>query len=250
MRWKSLQLLIVPLAFVASGCSSIYMPNVPATPMFKEKGEAYMAVHSNIKGNVSANAGVAFANNLALIANASYVDVGGERRNELFQQHLIEGGLGYFTKIGKEQRQVLEVFAGYGVGSSTEVDRRASTTGMEPVETRAMDFDKIFMQVNYSSTRKRKLDLFGKKRDLNYGTAIRLSRVSMTDFTINDLPSPREEAFFIEPLFFTRMELNNGFQVQYTNGFNFNLMDNTYLKAGNAVFTLGVTYNFGGKKKK
>src|SRR5690606_31625388 len=89
--------------------------------------------------------------------------------------------------------------------------------------------------------------LFGKPRILNYGTAIRASRVSMQDFTINDIAHPKEEALFVEPLFYTRMELNKGLQIQYTNGFNFNVVDNAYLKAGNAVFTLGLTYNFGGK---
>lgn len=240
---------MVPLAFSLGSCSSIYMPNVPATPMFREQGEVYLAAHSNIKGNVSANAGVAVGQHVAVIANGAYIDRGGERSNELFKQQLVEGGIGYFTKIGKEKRQVFEVYAGYGIGSSTEVDRRATTTGMEPVETRAMDFDKIFLQINYSSTRKQKLNLFGKKRELNYGTAIRASRVMMKDFTINDLQSQKEEALFIEPLFFTRLELNKGFQLQYTNGFNFNVLDNEYLKAGNAVFTLGVTYNFGGRKK-
>jgi len=249
MRIKLTHLLGLPLALSLGACSSIYMPNVPATPMFREQGEVYLAAHSNIKGNISGNAGVAIGKHVAVIANGSYIDRGNENSNELFRQQLVEAGVGYFTKIGKEKRQVLEVYGGYAVGSSTEVDRRATTTGMQPVETRVMDFDKIFVQVNYSSTRKQKLNLFGKKRDLNYGTAIRASRVAMTDFTINDLASPKEEAFFIEPLFFTRMELNKGFQLQYTNGFNFNVLDNDYLKAGNAVFTLGVTYNFGGRKK-
>ncbi|MFD2594457.1 hypothetical protein [Sphingobacterium griseoflavum] len=223
------------------------MPNVPATPMFREQGEVYLAAHSNVKGNISGQAGVAVGKHVAVIANGSYIDRGGESSNNLFRQQLVEAGLGYFTKIGKDKRQVLEVYGGYGLGSSTEVDRRATTIGMEPVETRAMDFDKIFVQVNYSSTRKQKLNLFGKRRELNYGTAIRASRVGMTSFLINDLESPKEEAFFFEPLFFTRMELHKGLQLQYTNGFNFNVLENDYLKAGNAVFTLGVTYNFGGK---
>ncbi|RZF61918.1 hypothetical protein [Sphingobacterium corticibacterium] len=239
------------LTLFFASCSSIYMPNVPATPMFQRKGEVHAAVHANIKGNVSGSGGVAVGNHIALIANGSYLDQGGNNnKNNLFKQYLIEGALGYFTHLGKEKRQTLEVYAGYGVGSSTEIDRRASTTGMMPVETRTMDFDKIFVQVNYSSTRRNKLNIFGKPRELNYGTAIRASRVAMQDFTINDLTSPTEEALFIEPLFYTRMELNRGFQLQYTNGFNFNVVENTYLKAGNAVFTLGLTYNFGGKRNK
>ncbi|TDS11844.1 hypothetical protein [Sphingobacterium paludis] len=249
MRIKKTHLLALPIAWSLGACSSIYMPNVPATPMFREQGEVYLAAHSNIKGNISGNAGVAVGKHVAVIANGSYIDSGGESSNELFRQQSVEGAIGYFTKIGKEKRQVFEVYGGYGVGSSTEVDRRATTTGMQPVETRDMDFDKIFVQVNYSSTRKQKLNLFGKKRELNYGTAIRASRVGMRSFTINNVDSPKEEAFFIEPLFFTRLELHKGLQLQYTNGFNFNVVDNDYLKAGNAVFTLGVTYNFGGRKK-
>lgn len=227
------------------GCSSIYMPNVPATPMFREQGEGYVAAHVNVKGNISANAGVALSDHVAVLANGSYANVGGATSNDNFNQQLFEGAVGYFTKVGKEKRQVFEVYAGYGVGSSSDIDSRSTTTGMAPVEERVMDFDKIFVQVNYSSTRKQKLNLFGKKRNLNYGTAIRLSRVAMKDFTINGLASSTEENVFIEPLFFTRLELNKGFQLQYTNGFNFGLMNNEYLKAGNAVFTLGLTYNFG-----
>lgn len=251
MYIKPIHFIIMALAMSFISCRSLYMPNVPATPMFRDKGEIHAAAHANIKGNVSGNLGIAVGNHVAIIANGSYIDQGqaAGNRNELFKQYLIEGGLGYFSKIGKMKRQVLEIYAGYGVGSSTEIERRASTTGMQPIETRAMNINKFFIQVNYSSRRKEKLNLFGKSRVLSYGTAIRASRVGMTDFTINNLSSPREEALFIEPLFYTRMELNNGFQVQYTNGFNFNVVDNTYLKAGNAVFTLGLTYNFTGKNK-
>ena len=234
-------LALAALFFVR--CSSIYMPNVPATPMFREQGEAYAAAHVNVKGNISANAGLALTEHVAVLANGSYANVGGASSNDNFNQHLYEGAIGYFTKVGKEKRQVFEIYGGYGVGSSTDIDSRSTTTGMAPVEERIMNFDKIFVQVNYSSTRKRKLDLFGKKRNLNYGTAIRVSRVAMKDFTINGFAAPTEENLFIEPLFFTRLELNKGFQLQYTNGFNFGLIQNEYLKAGNAVFTLGVTYN-------
>lgn len=250
MHIRSIQFFFLIIFIAITSCSSIYMPNVPATPMFKERGETYVAAHANIKGNISANTGVAFGKNLAFIANGSYIDRGTSRSNDLFKQHLIEGGIGYFTTMGKLKLQVLEVYGGYGIGGSTQIERRAGVNGMEPTESREMNFDKIFVQVNYSSTRKRKLNLMGKRREMSYGTAIRGSRISMRDFTINDLPSQKEEAFFIEPLFYTRLALNNHLHLQYTNGFNFNVLDNNYLKAGNAVFTLGLTYKFGGRKKK
>lgn len=249
MQAKPSYLFLLPVSALMASCSSMYLPNVPATPMFTDKGEAYVAGHSTIKGGLSANAGVALSNNIAFIANGFFMDQGGSQRNELFKQQHVEAGIGYFTKVGKNKKQVFEVYAGYGIGTSKEDDRRAGMQGMESEELREMDFDKIFLQVNYSSTKKSKLNLFGKKRTLNYGTAIRLSRVGMTDFKINGLAQQKEEALFVEPLFFTRMELNKHFQLQYTNGFNINMLDNEYLKAGNAVFTLGVTYNFGSKKK-
>ncbi|MFZ4260575.1 hypothetical protein ACFRAE_00925 [Sphingobacterium sp. HJSM2_6] len=229
-----------------SSCSSVYLPNVPATPMFQHQGEGYLAAHVNPKSNVSGNAGFAVTDHLAILANGSYVDY--KSTNHDFKQYVYEGGLGYFTAIGKKKQTVLEFYAGYGLGSSTDVDKRASTTGADPVESRETDFNKIFIQTNFSSSKKDNIKLFGKKRTLNYGTAIRLSRLKMDNFQLNGLESPLEENVFVEPIFFTRLQLNKGLQLQYTNGWNIGLMKNEYLKPGNAVFTLGLIYNFGRKK--
>lgn len=232
---------------IMSSCSSVYLPNVPATPMFNNKGEGYLGAHVNPKGNLSGNAGIAFTDNLALIANGSYMDYKSD--NHDFKQYLYEGGLGYYTLVGKNKRSVLEFYAGYGLGATQDADKRASTTGADPVESRDVEFNKIFVQANFSSTRKNKINLFGKKRNLNYGTAIRLSRIKMDKFELNNEVHPLEENLFIEPIFFTRLEMSKGLQLQLTNGWNIGLMDNQYLKPGNAVFTLGLVYNFGRKNK-
>lgn len=242
-----LSLLLVGCAcfvFVVSSCSSIYMPNVPATPMFAKQGEAYVAAHTNIKGNLSGTAAVAVGNHVALLANGSYIN--NNQGNQQFKQYLYEGGIGYFTTIGKERNKILEVYGGYGLGNTRDADTRATTTGMDPVETREMDFDKIFVQVNYSR-KKDRVRLLGRERQFNYGTAIRASRIKMSSFEIDGLPNNLEENLFIEPVFFTRMELNRNFQLQYTNGFNIGVVNNEYLKAGNAVFTLGLIYKLSGK---
>lgn len=233
---------------VVFGCSSIYMPNVPATPMFKDQGEGYLSGHVNLKGNISGTAAVAITDHIAILGNASTVNHGKES-NTYFRQWLAEGAVGYFTKIGKSKRQVLELYGGYGVGNTKDVDQRASVHGYEAVESREMDFDKVFVQVNYSSTTKRKLNLFGGKRELNYGTAIRLSRVGMKGFWIDGIKNSDEENVFVEPVFYTRMEIIKGLQLQYTTGFNIGFVNNSYLKAGNSIFTLGLAYNFGKNKK-
>ncbi|TJZ53247.1 hypothetical protein FAZ15_17985 [Sphingobacterium olei] len=245
---KKLQpLIVLAILFLLASCSSIYMPNVPATPMFRNQGEAYVSGHINTQGNMSGSFGVAATDHIAIITNGSYIK-SGIKSNEQFDQKLIEGGVGYFAKMGKDKKQILEFYGGYGIGNTLNIDKRASTMGFEAVETREMDFDKIFVQVNYSSTQKRKLNLFGNKRELNYGTAIRLSRVGMTDFVVDGVGVQKEENLFIEPVFFTRLELFKGFQLQYTTGFNIGVVDNEYLKAGNSIFTLGVSYNLGQKK--
>lgn len=237
-------LLLLFCTVILSSCSSVYMPNVPATPMFKKSGEVYIGGHFNTKGNISANLGAAVSDHVAVIANASTVNAG-SNSNDYFRQWLAEGGIGYFTTMGKDKRQVLEMYAGYGVGNTKDFKQRASIYGYELVEAREMNFDKIFLQVNYSSTRKKKINIFGDKKELNYGTAIRLSRVGMKEFWLDNVTSPTEENYFIEPTFFTRMQLVNGLQLQYTNGFNIGLNSNEYLKAGNSVFTLGLVYTFG-----
>jgi len=222
------------------------MPNVPAIPMFTEQGEAHLAGHVNLKGNLSGTAAVALTDHVAVLANASTVNRG-ELSNDYYRQWLAEGAIGYFTKIGKDNRQVFELYAGYGVGNTKDYFQRASVHGYEIIEAKEMDFNKYFLQVNYSSKRKNKINLFGDKKQLNYGTAIRLSRVGMRNFLINEQVVPKEDNFFLEPIFFTRMQLKKGLQLQYSTGFNIGFKSNDYLKAGNSIFTLGLVYNFGNK---
>lgn len=229
-----------------SSCSSFYRPNVPATPMFRNSGEGYIAAHVNPKGNISGSLGMAITNNVAVIANGSSLNRG-KLSNEYIKQWLTEGAIGYYTKIGKYDLQVFEIYGGYGFGSTTEIDQRSSVAGYLPIENRLMNFNKFFVQANYSSTKKDKIKLFDKERELSYGTAIRLSRIGMKEFAINDVEQTKEQNLFIEPVFFTRLQLSKGLDLQYSTGFNFGTFKNEYLKAGNAVFTLGITYSFGRK---
>lgn len=239
-------LFVFLIATLFTSCSSIYMPNVPATPMFRNKGEGHLAGHIGLKGNASANAGLAITDKIAIVANGSSINKGANS-NDKYSQWLGEGSLGYFTTVGKRKLQVLEAYIGYGVGSSEDIDQRASVIGFTPIDIRRINFNRIFAQVNYSSTKKDKINLFGEKRELNYGTAIRLSRVGTTKLVVNDVVQGNESNLFIEPIFFTRLQLKKGLDIQYTTGFNVGLFKNEYLKSGNSVFTLGLTYNFGKK---
>lgn len=245
MNFKSPLYSLSAAVLFLSSCSSMYMPNVPSAPMFKESGEVYLSGNINLKGNVSANAGLAISDHIAVVANGSYIDKKDSPTD--YAQKMGELGIGYFTSFGKNKNQVFEIYAGYGKGTTNEVDQRSSTAGQSIVETRDMNFDKLYLQVNYSSTRRKTIRLFGGDRSLNYGTILRFSHLNMTDFKIDKIAAIRENAVFLEPIFYTRMEVGGGWQVQYMTGMNFGLKTNEYLKAGHPMNSLGVIYKFGGK---
>ncbi|RYE36103.1 MAG: hypothetical protein EOP48_29850 [Sphingobacteriales bacterium] len=77
-----------------------------------------------------------------------------------------------------------------------------------------------------------------------------MSYVTMDDYEMTGVVPIKEDNIFLEPIFFTRMRLNENLQMQYTSGSNIGLKNRKYLTAGNSVFTLGLIYNIGGKKLK
>lgn len=247
MKYKKFGYIMCGGMFAASlySCSSMYMPNVPSAPMFTEAGEVYVSGNINTKANVSANLGVAVTDHVAVIANGSYVD--NQSNTKDYAQKMAEAGIGYFTRFGKKNNRVFEIYGGYGLGTVHVADKRSSTMGQAVIEKRDMDFDKIFVQANFSSEKKDAIKLFGQRRDIDYGTIIRLSNMRMKAFAINSIPTEKEDNMLIEPVFYTKMGVGKGWKLQYTNGMIFGFKSNDYLKAGYPLFTLGVLYKFGGK---
>jgi hypothetical protein len=238
-------LLIAGLLIFLSSCSSLYIPNVPNTPLFTQKNELYANANISLKGNVSLNTAYALGNNFALMANASFIHQDKEKKD--FKQEMYEGGLGYFTTFGPSHNRIFEVYTGYGKGSSYKVLSDLTYDGPIPRETYDITFDKYFVQVDYSSKRKRGLKILKGKFQLNYGTALRMSYVAMNDYEMTGVTPIKEDNIFIEPIFFTRLRLNDQLQMQYSSGSNFGLKNRKYLTAGNSVFTLGLVYNWGRK---
>lgn len=242
----------IPLAFLTIssisllslvGCSSLYSPNVPASPMFKNRGEAYVAGNIDFRTQIAVSAGVAVTDHVAIIGNASTVSK--DEGNAVNKQKLAEIGVGYFTTFGDNKRQVLEVYGGYGRGNFQEQQLRSSTTGFALVDDVKADFKKYFVQVNFSSTKRDKIKLFGEEQELSYGTMLRLNQLTMHNTMHNAMPEANERNFFLEPVFFTRLGLTKSLQLQYTTGMNIGLQKNEYLKAGHPIFSFGILYNFG-----
>jgi len=242
---KYLRFTIPVLALLAASCSSVYMPNVPNTPMLSQQGEFSGGGHISLKGNASINGAYAVSNHVGVLFSASTMS--NERKSKDFGHRLVEIGGGYFDTFGPDNNRIIEVYAGVGKGWSDITFRDYSNDILISNEVQEVDYRKAFLQVNYSSKKKNNLRLFGTNFPINYGTALRISHITMDRFFINGAVQPKEDNIFFEPIFFTRMVLNKTIQLQYTTSSNIGLKNRKYMSAGNSIFTIGVVVNVGGK---
>ncbi|MCJ8165128.1 hypothetical protein MKJ04_09760 [Pontibacter sp. E15-1] len=233
------------LVVFMSGCVSAYMPNVPNVPMFTQKGELSAGGHITPKGNITFNTAYAVSDHFGVLVNGSMLN--SERRKRDFRHNLLEAGGGYFTTFGQNNNRILEVYGGFGGGSSDRTDKEEDEKGNMTFQRREVSFNKYFVQVNFSSKRKKSLHFFGKDFPLNYGTALRASYVDMSKHLLNGVVKDEEDNIFLEPIFYTRLTLNPAVQLQYTSGSNFGLKNRDALTAGYAVFSLGLVINVGSR---
>jgi len=236
------------LCLSLSGCVSSYMPNVPNVPMFTQQGELSAAGHITPKGNITFNTAYAVSDHFGVLVNGSMLN--SERKKRDFRHNLLEAGGGYFTSFGPQQDRVLEIYGGFGGGSSDRTEKKKNDQGLMTYTRHEADFSKYFVQVNFSSKRKKSLRLFQHEFPLNYGTSLRASYVDMHKYLRNGEPGKTEDNIFVEPIFFTRMALNSSVQLQYTSGNTFGLKDRQTLTAAYSVFSLGFVINVGGLVKK
>lgn len=242
---KYLRFVVPALALFASSCSSVYMPNVPNTPMLSKQGEFSGGGHISLKGNASINGAYAITNHIGALFSGSTMN--NERKSKDFGHKLVEIGGGYYDTFGPENNRIIEIYGGVGKGWSDITYRDYKNDLIVSTEFQEVDYRKTFLQVNYSSKKKNNLRLFGTDFPINYGTALRISHVKMDRFFINGILQPKEDNIFFEPVFFTRMALSKIIQLQYTTSSNIGLKNRDYMSAGNSIFTIGVVVNVGGK---
>jgi len=232
------------LSFLVSGCVSTYMPNTPNVPMFTQKGELSAGGHVTLKGNITFNTAYAVSDHFAVMLNGSMLN--SERRKADFRHNLIEAGGGYFTTFGQNQNRVLEIYGGFGGGSSDRTIKNKLEDVTPDYQRREADFSKYFLQVNFSSKKKKSLRLLNREFPLNYGTALRASYLNMSEHKLNGINQPLEDNIFLEPIFYTRLTLTPSVQLQYTSGTTIGLKNRDALTAAYSVFSAGFVINVGG----
>ena len=236
---------IFSLVVLLSSCSSVYMPNVPNSPMLSATGELHASGHITPKGNVSFNTAYAVSDHFGVLANGSLMSRNKFKKD--FRHNLMEIGGGYFKTFGPDSNlRIFEIYTGIGKGSSDRTFREKASDGFVTYDRQEVTFEKFFIQANYSSKEKKSISLFKKRYPLNYGTVLRMSYVNMDEFIRNDVVQPTEDNIFLEPVFFTRLVLSPSVQFQFTSGSNFGLRNRKFLTAGNSVLSLGLVINVGG----
>jgi hypothetical protein len=242
--------LILLLPLLAS-CSSLYFPPPPQVPLLTQKGEWSAGLHTNFSQNTAVQGAYAVTDHLGVMASASFLHADkkqsffGSKNNRQTEDHdFLEGGLGYFTRLGQDRR-VLEIYGGVGIGATkyTEYSRETNL----PTEVREGTLHKYFLQANYTSKEKKTFRALGRDWPFNYGTAMRASYVQITDFRLNGVACAPEYNIFFEPITYTRIEVLGPLQLQLISGSNFGLIPRKYLKAANSVFQLGIVVNVGGQ---
>ncbi|WP_240773304.1 hypothetical protein [Pontibacter sp. SGAir0037] len=213
--------------------------------MFTEEGELSAAGHITPKGNITFNTAYAVSDHFGVLLNGSMLN--SERKKRDFRHNLIEAAGGYFTTFGPQQNRVLEIYGGYGKGSSDRTEKTRNELGEPAFERFESNFNKYFVQVNFSSKRKRTFKLWNWEYPLNYGTVLRGSYINMTKYLHNGIAEPTESNIFLEPIFFTRLTLNPSVQLQYTSGTTIGLKNGKTLTAAYSVFSIGFVINVGGR---
>lgn len=240
--------LFITVVFLSS-CSSVYMPNVPNTPMLTQQGEFSGGFHISPRLNASINGAYAVSNHIGVLFSGSYMNR--DKQTKDYRHKLMEVGGGWFDTFGPDNNRIIEIYAGIGTGRTDRTFREYDENDvLLKTDVEEITYSKTFLQVNYSSKKNNNLRLFGNNYPLNYGTALRISNVDMKTFMRNSMGQEREGNIFLEPIFFTRMRLSETVQLQYTTSGTFGLNSRKYMSAGNSIFTIGAVINLNGRKIK
>ncbi len=243
--------LLLSLPLLAS-CSSLYFPPPPQVPLLTQKGEWSAGIHSNFSQNTAVQGAYAVGDHIGVIGSASFLHsnkkqdfFGSKTKRESVDHDFVEGGIGYLTRLRKDHR-VLEVYGGLGVGN-TKRTRFSDETNLTSQKAEGK-LTKYFVQVNYTSKKKKSFRALGRDWPFNYGSALRASYMQLNDFRLDGVAQAPEDNVFLEPITYTRIQVLGPLQFQLISGSNFGLRTRKFLKASNSVFQLGIVVNVGGQE--
>ncbi len=233
-------LFLLLAAATGSGCTSLYFPPPPHTPMLTQKGEFYGAISTNQHTNFAMQGAYAATGSLAVAGTFSSLHTKTGRQTQDID--FAELSLGRYTRL--PDKRVFEVYVGAGGGHTRRIERDDNQV---PIHLLEGSLSKFFVQTNYARKKQKTLHLFHHDFPLTYGAALRLSYMQLHDFRINGQLQPSIVNVFFEPITFTRTQIVGPVQLQLISGQIIGFHPNDYLKAANSVFQVGLVINLSGK---
>jgi hypothetical protein len=109
--------IFICITILFSSCAAFYVPNVVNAPLLSEKGEGIAQLNAGFNG-YDLQAAYAPINHLGVMVNSSFGYSESVSKKDFHRHALIEGGLGFFTKIG-DSNWHYELYGGGGIGHST-----------------------------------------------------------------------------------------------------------------------------------
>ncbi|HAF28312.1 MAG TPA: hypothetical protein DCG75_04615 [Bacteroidales bacterium] len=106
-------LVTTALFGVLTSCSPEYIPNMVNSPMLSNQGE-FQATIATGTSNFDAQTAFAITDNIGIMVNGSFGDETNDSTSDFHKHAIIEGGIGYYDKIGSKGRY--EIYGGYGLG--------------------------------------------------------------------------------------------------------------------------------------
>jgi len=164
----------IVLLLLATSCSPLYVPTTRNVPLFREQGEFQGSVY--ITTGVDAQLAYALSDNLAVMANGSYLsDKVTEPEDYTRSNRFVEAALGYYNVTRKFRT---ELFVGYGIGEGTSFAQYYFFTPYFSQKDLVATgkFNRIFIQPSIGTN----------NRNFNLAFTPRFSIVNFTEFSSND----------------------------------------------------------------
>ena len=107
-------LMSISVLGIFTSCSPEYIPNMVNSPLFSNANE-FQATISTGTSIFDAQVAYAVTDNIGIMVNGTYGDETSDSTDDFHKHAFIEGGLGYYNKIGAKGRY--EIYGGCGIGT-------------------------------------------------------------------------------------------------------------------------------------
>ncbi len=222
------QILIFIVLVTFASCAPVYVPNTINAPQLTDQGELSGTVTTGVSG-LDAQLAYAVSENFGLMVNTSF-DFGDTSETNYHEHAFGEVGLGYLTKFG--EYGTLNVFGGYGLGSSAASDEYTFITD-QLKHARGM-YHRMFLQS----------DVGLKTKVFEGGIGFRTAYVNFYQVLgEGDEYSLSEDNLFLEPMVYLRVGAPN-VKLHSQLGFSASLFSDYAFDYIPFIFNIGLTFRF------